>query len=466
MSPAEAPTMQQSAGTTTLAKVDMRAMAAITEPAKPHDIAPGAARSYRRGIYRKGILSLADQAVVSGTNFLTMVCLGRTDEHELGVYQLGFSVVLLATCIQGALISAPYTVFGAGMDRNARASYAGNTLMHQWALSALLTLALAVAGVCIAVGWGPASFGVVDWILAAMLPFILVREFVRRVAFAHLRMRTVLALDIGVSTLQLGGLAALWATDTLTAGTAFGAVGLACGIAGGATFFFMRSHFAPARDSALTDLRLNWSFGKWAFAAQVALLATAYSVPWLLAFLASTDDTGRFAACMSIIMVVNPVLIGLNNFLGPQVIHVYQREGLPALLRMTWRISFAVVGSLSLIVLLLWISGGEVLVLVYGQKFVGNEVVVSILAAVILALALGMGVENGLTALHRPDLVFWSNLIGLLATLACAVPWILHNGVIGAAWSVVLGTVAVTVTKIAVFYYAFRQQANSTGAQI
>src|SRR5690606_14089630 len=105
-----------------------------------------------------------DQAFVCGTNFLTMVFLGSTDEHELGVYQLGFSIVLLATCIQGALISAPYTVFGNRMDRDARAAYAGSTLMHQWALSALLTLALAVAGICIAIGWGPASFGVVDWI--------------------------------------------------------------------------------------------------------------------------------------------------------------------------------------------------------------------------------------------------------------------------------------------------------------
>jgi O-antigen/teichoic acid export membrane protein len=406
------------------------------------------ARDHRRGFYRKGVLSLFDQAVVSGTNFFTMVFLGRTDEHELGVYQLGFSVVLLATCMQNALISSPYAVFGNRMDRESRAAYAGSTLMHQWALSAFLTFALAIAGVCIAFGWGPASFGVVDWILAAMLPFILVREFVRRVAFAHLRLRTVLALDVAVSAIQLTGLAVLWMTDTLTAGTAFGAVGIACGMAGGATFYLMRSQFAPARESALSDLRLNWSFGKWAFAAQVTLLAAAYVVPWLLAFLSSTDDTGRFAACMSIVMVVNPVLIGLNNFLGPQAIHVYQRDGIVALRRLTWQISLSVVGLLSLVVLLLWLSGGQLLVLVYGQKFVGNEAIVSIL---------GMGIENGLTALHRPDLVFWSNLIGLLTTVAAAVPWILHHGVAGAAWAAVVGTLAASFVKVALFLHAHRQ---------
>jgi O-antigen/teichoic acid export membrane protein len=422
---------------------------------------PTASTEHRRGIYQKGVLSLVDQAVVSGTNFLTMVFLGRTDKDELGVYQLGFSIVLLATCIQGALISSPYTVFGNRMDRAARAAYAGSALVHQWLLSGLLTLALAVAGVCITLGWGSASFGVVDWILAAMLPFILVREFVRRVAFAHLRLRTVLALDVTVCILQLVGLAVLWATNSLTAATAFGVVGLACGLSGGATFFFMRSHFAPARENTLADLRMNWSFGKWAFAAQLTLLAAAYTVPWLLAFFSGTEETGRFAACMSVVMVVNPVLIGLNNFLGPQAIQIYQREGLLPLRRLTWRFSWTLVGSLSLIVLLLWLTGGDILVRIYGEKFSGNELIVAILAGNILATALGMGIENGLTALHRPDLIFWSQLVGLVVTLAAAVPWILQQGVVGAAWAVVAGTIASTAAKILLFLRASVQQTQT-----
>ncbi|MCC7086355.1 MAG: polysaccharide biosynthesis C-terminal domain-containing protein, partial [Pirellulales bacterium] len=370
---------------------------------------------------------------------------------------LGFSIVLLATCVQGALISSPYTVFGNRMERNARAAYAGSALVHQWALSGLITSILTIAGIGIAFGSGSASFGIVEWILAVMLPFILIREFIRRVAFAHLRLRTVLALDVGVCLMQIGGLTALWASDSQTAGTAFGAIGVACGIAGGAAWFFMRSHFAPSRKNALADLRLNWSFGKWAFGAQVALLAAAYTVPWLLAFLMGTDDTGRFAACMSIVMVVNPILIGLNNFLGPQAIHVYQREGLSALRRLTWRFSLVLFGLLGLVTLLLWFAGGDLLVRIYGQKFSGNQLVVAILAINILASALGMGMESGLTALQRPDFVFWSQLSGLAVTLTAAVPWILQQGVVGAAWAVVAGTITTTVAKIGLFTYAFRK---------
>ncbi len=67
-------------------------------------------------LYRKGALSLVDQGVVSATNFLTMILLGRTATQELGEYQLGFSIALLAMCVQNALITSPYTLFGNRLD--------------------------------------------------------------------------------------------------------------------------------------------------------------------------------------------------------------------------------------------------------------------------------------------------------------------------------------------------------------
>ena len=94
-------------------------------------------RVFSGTLFRKGTLSLIDQGVVSATNFLTMVLLGRTATQELGEYQLGFSIVLLAMCVQNALISSPYTLFGNRMEGRQRAQYAGSTLLHQWGLSAL-----------------------------------------------------------------------------------------------------------------------------------------------------------------------------------------------------------------------------------------------------------------------------------------------------------------------------------------
>ena len=296
-------------------------------------------RVFSGTLFRKGTLSLIDQGVVSATNFLTMVLLGRTATQELGEYQLGFSIVLLAMCVQNALISSPYTLFGNRMEGRQRAQYAGSTLLHQWGLSALSTLVMVCVAIGTGMGWGLTDFDYVAWTLAAMLPFILVREFVRRVAFAHLQLVTVLGLDVAASAMQLGGLIALRWSGYLSAESTFVVMGLACALSGGTTFFLMRRRFAPNRGNAMADLRRNWSFGKWAFGSQLATLASGYGMPWMLAVFIGTAATGRYRACLSIVMIANPLLIGLNNFLSPQAIHAYHTHGLSGLRRFTWGIS-------------------------------------------------------------------------------------------------------------------------------
>ncbi len=56
-------------------------------------------------------LALADQAVVSGTSFLTMVVVGRsTSASELGLYSIASSLLVASVTIQDSLISLPYTI--------------------------------------------------------------------------------------------------------------------------------------------------------------------------------------------------------------------------------------------------------------------------------------------------------------------------------------------------------------------
>ena len=68
---------------------------------------------------RQGALTLADQAVVSGTNFLTTVILGRAClQHELGLYAMGFSLVVVLMGISRALIWMPYTTHSPHLEQD------------------------------------------------------------------------------------------------------------------------------------------------------------------------------------------------------------------------------------------------------------------------------------------------------------------------------------------------------------
>ena len=73
------------------------------------------------------LLSIGDQCLVSGTNFLTLVIVGRScGLQELGVYSLAFTVVVILMALQESLLIAPYTVM---MSRLARPDRAGWTAL-------------------------------------------------------------------------------------------------------------------------------------------------------------------------------------------------------------------------------------------------------------------------------------------------------------------------------------------------
>ena len=134
----------------------------------------------------KNTLALVDQAVVSGTSFLTTVLIARwANVRELGIYALGFSAAGGVDLCSGiALIATPYTIYRHRAKRGTQAEYAGNVLIHQGLLSALVVIVLAVAvGLMYLAGAVPELITVIG-VLAAVTPFVLLREFGRRFAFA------------------------------------------------------------------------------------------------------------------------------------------------------------------------------------------------------------------------------------------------------------------------------------------
>jgi O-antigen/teichoic acid export membrane protein len=419
------------------------------------------------GTFRKSMLALTDQGIVSAVNFLTMVLLRRsvvgstsTAQQELGIYQLGFSVVLLATCAQNELLATPYAVFGNRVSGNERKQYAGSTLLHQAVLSILLSGLLLFVGAGLTLGWGSEHFGNLQWILAIILPFILAREFVRRIAFAHLQMVAALLLDATVAVLQLGGLWALKLSGHMTAGMTFCATGVACALTAAVALYMMRGHFTFRGGKTWHDLRLNWSFGKWSFAAQAVHVAMSYGLSWMLAFLAGSNATGRFAACMSVVLITNPILIGLNNFMTPKAINVYHSLGINGLRQLTRRFTILMIVFVGSVAIVLALFGTRLVGLLYGDPLTGEQWVVPFLAIGVFVLAASLGAENGLTALCRPDRIFLANAIALPIMICCGAVLILRDGVSGAAFAALIGTLVATVLKVKMFAVSCRAETN------
>ena len=397
-------------------------------------------------------MALVDQAVVSGTNFLTTVIVGRMcGADELGIYALGLSLVLLITSAHESLVSIPYMIYGNRLQGSPRARYAGSVLVHYAMLAMLAMICLALVGAALLAQIGPSRLAPAIWVLAGIIPFLLLREFGRRLAFAHMHMSTALGVDVVVSTIQIGGLVGLAAAGVLSAGTAYAALGLGCAVAGGAWFAFTRTKFAVRWEQVPRDLRRNWLLGRWVFAGLITFMIHLNVVHWLLALVIGTAATGAFAACVTVVMVSNPFVQGISNVLVPRMARAFAEGGVAEVRRVANKSTLLLGITMALFCAVIVAFGGQVVTLVYGSLYAGLGPTIAVLAVSVLVRALGMSAFIGLVAVERPDVNFKANLLGLGITVVLASCLMHAWGVVGGACGLLAGDIVAAAVRWCVF---------------
>ena len=413
------------------------------------------------GMSKKGMMILVDQAVASATNFLTGVIIGRScTREEFGLYMLGFTVVLLVINLQSALITAPFTVFSPRLEGNAYARYFGSTLLHHLGLSVLVIFGL-TAGALLSRESGANGLASVLWILVGVSAFIMLREYARQICFASLTLKTALVLDSSVSLFQLGGLLTLAYLGVLSASFAYLIIGIGCGISGVTWVFIRRSNYALRPREAILDLGRNWALAKWLVAGALAFAVSQQSYPWLLAAYHGNAATGVLSACMGVLFVANPFLIGMGNFLGPKVAHAFADGGTRHLESVVTKGTLFFALTMGIFCLTMILFGGSFVVLVYGSQYAGNGPVVGVLALSQFASAVTFPANYGLNALERPDIGFGSYLLALGVTFTLGLFLVKSLGPMGVACGLLAGNVTASVYR----YFGFKTQLRRLRSQ-
>ena len=399
-------------------------------------------------------LSLFDQAVVSATGFATSVIIGRLcSREELGVFYLALTIVYFARGIQEQVVSAPYVIYCHARRGEAQALYSGSALLHQLGLSfATLVVLGGILGL-LSIGVGPVGLAPVVWVLLGALPFLQLREFIRRLAIAHLQMATATMIDVGVAVFQLGGLLVLAYFQLLTVVWAYGMMGAACAIACGGWFLANRRPLQFNWSGAVTDWWHNWGFARWALASHLFGFTTPYLMPWIVTSVCGSGEAGVFAACVSIVGTASMFITGLGAYLVPRAAMAFSRGGageLRRVLRTAAAVYTVVLGAFAILVLC---SGDFLLVLAFGGKYAGYGAVISVLALGMMALSLGQTAGIGLWAIDRPQANLSADVCTLVVTLTLVFCLLEPMGVFGAA----LGDLAGKSAGALIRYETFRR---------
>jgi O-antigen/teichoic acid export membrane protein/tRNA A-37 threonylcarbamoyl transferase component Bud32 len=394
------------------------------------------------------ILALTDQAVVSAASFLTTVIIGRfTDPPVLGLYAMGLVLLASCLCIQEALISTPYAV-QRHHSSETPAERAGTSLAQTGLFSTLVAVVLAVAACGLSAGGaGPDLVGL-SWALAAVTPFLIVREFGRRFAFAHLRLAQVLVLDAAGAAIQLAALVWLGWTGRMSAVTAYAALGGAGALTALVWLYVVRANFTVRTDQIPAATKHSWGLGKWLFANQVILALQASLVYWLLAWLGGITAAGIYTACMSIVLFSNPLILGVSNLLTPKSALAWTEGGGERLRRESIQASLGLGVALALFCAAVVVFGDVAMQSLYPSKdYAGQGHTVTVLALGMLVMAVGTPANSALTSMARPRVIFWTALWAAVVTVVL-VWWLMPNwGLVGAAYGVLGGNLVKTAAR-------------------
>jgi O-antigen/teichoic acid export membrane protein len=368
------------------------------------------------------IWALTDQAVVSGTSFLTNVMLIRfMGLRESGIFLLAWMSVQFVASFQSALIIAPMLSVGPKQEEKDRPSYFGAVVFQELVLVASCVVLVFIALKFSDIFFPHKNLQQLALPLAVSSFAYLLQDFLRRYFFSTRQSRRALADDVLSYLPQLPIIFLLHGTGHLNSANALWAMA-GTSILGLAPWFFWMEPLAFSREWISAITRRHWKLSRW--------LGASTLMSWLssnLFVLAAPVYYGAAAAAVlkasqTLLGVQNIWILGLENVVPAESARRLHKGGVHAMLAYTRSIVFKWGGLTLLFALVMATVPGFWLRLFYGPEMVQYGYVLRLYALIFTIFFVGGPLRAALQALEFTVPIFWSYLAMTAFAFAFAFP--------------------------------------------
>jgi|GEM_PF-261443 len=405
-------------------------------------------------------MSLVDQLLFSGSNFLLNVLLARwLEPAQYGAFTLANAAFLLLGTLHNALFTEPMMVFGSGAYAGRFRQYLG--LLIAGHLLLVVPLALLLWGAAFAFGrLYSREVQQAFWGFALASPLILWLWLPRRACYVRLRPGRAALGGALYSVLLLGSVFLLRSAQRLSQEAA----GIAMGLCALPTIIYLvlllhpRLPGQPRLDAAgvVAD---HWRYGRWALGTAALSWLPANLYYALLPLWAGLEDVAGLRVLTNLAVPVLNTISALSFLLLP-MLGRHRRESPRRLLR-TMKLFLALfAGGSTLYLGVVVLFRTQLLQLLYGGKYaaLANLVPLACLLPYLFGFTTVMGAA--LRAMERPDRIFWcyagSNLAALAFGILMARAW----GVRGALAGLLLSASITGILMLLFFRAVYRQMAG------
>lgn len=391
---------------------------------------------------KKVYLSILDQSVVSGTNFVILILLARNMlSFEYGSFALAWTTLVILVAVQNALITSPLTILGAQKIGVYQDEYIGNLLLIQTITGASISIFMVVGSFLITADHTDLSFLATTFVSMAVSSFFFLgQDFFRRVFLTRLELGKALMSDVIASIVKLSGIIFLSMKGKLSPSDSFLIIALGSGLGCISGYLHLRSSLKVNVSHLRGTLRENWQVGKWLVAELIPYTLSGQVYIYLVALFLSLAATGAFAASQAILNVTNVYVVAVLNLLTPVASRKCMEKGKKEMFYFMERNKWVVFAPVIFYCIIVAAFPEFILRLFYQEKYLGFGWLIIILSIQTLFSFLYRQKQVVLMALRRTDIGFYSKSISALVTFVLVYPMLKYLNVYGAAVNTTITT--------------------------
>jgi O-antigen/teichoic acid export membrane protein len=404
--------------------------------------------------------SFADQALAVGGGFLVNVALARTQtKEEYGLFALSYSVFTFLLGLYYAALLEPFTVYASGRYRERFSAYLRLMVRTNVILCVLLTLILLSSSLLL------------TWIAPRLLPrasiglaltagILLSSYFLRRIFYVQRQPAFAAQSSLVFFVVLVGGVWLLERAHRIDSFTVFLALGvgwIAAGVALGRRLPLGK----PVQSFLASEPKYwgeHWKYSKWVLATAFVFQFTHQGYYWLVGGFLSASEVANLRAMYLLVGPVEQVFIALSYLIVPALSAHFAVNRMGEFLRLWKRYSLVTLGISGLYVVVVRIVGRPLVHVLYAGKYDGLAPYLYLLTAVPLVMWVGGTMGHALNAVEKPHFVFWAYITSGAATLFLGIPLVIHLGLWGAVYGMLLSSVAYTLALIISFVLRFRHE--------
>ncbi len=388
-------------------------MKALTEPRAAGVAAADLNFKTIPGLVRKwapsGLMALADQGLISGSNFIAGVLLARSaGPGPYGAYMLLFAAFLLIANVHQALVLEPTSVFAFTLFPNRNDRYLRAALLMHGIFTAGF---LAVGGSAILLAPRLHIAGALENALAGMVaavPCVLLFWLAR--CFAYLEFAPGKA--VRGSLVYCGVLAALliagWRWKGLTPKMVF-ACTAAAALAAGVRMLAARLPWRPGeeKEPSLSQVwSRHWSYGRWALGSVGLAWAQTNAISFISGWLLGLREVGGLNALVGLLLPMFQALASATRLGLPRVAQIYSAEGVAATRRPVLRIGLTLIALTAGYALLVSVLRNPIFHNLYGARFMPYAWMVPVVSFHIVAWGAITACDIGFNSIRAPHASF------------------------------------------------------------